>query len=227
MRGLRGLLTKDLLLFKSQGLRLLCALLLMAFFFTISGSINNGYSMIYMATALGIYAANTISYDEAGNGFGYLFALPVSRKVYVREKYLFTMLLTLIGWLAGIIYGTVAALIRGTGEISGKILVENLAESLAALLVIVAIEDIVIAIRMKFEGEKGRLVFPILFFAIFGVCYMASYIVKADTELAERFQRMAAEAGDAGIMAGLVVVSLLVIAVSYVCSMKFIKEKEF
>ena len=223
MRGLRGLLTKDLLLFKSQGLRLLLALLLMAFFITISGSTNNGYTIMYMATALGIYAANTISYDEAGNGFGYLFALPVSRKDYVREKYLFTMLLTLIGWLAGMIYGIVAALIRGTGGISGEMLVENL----IAFLVIVAIEDIVIAIRMKFEGEKGRLVFPIIFFAIFGICYIVSYIVKADTESAERFQRMAAEAGDTGIMAGLVVVSLLVIVASYVCSMKFIKEKEF
>lgn len=223
MRGLRGLLMKDLLLFKSQGLRLLLALLLMAFFFTISGTVDMEYTMLYMSIALGTYAANTISYDEAGNGFGYLFVLPVNRKAYVREKYLFTMLLTLIGGGAGIIYGTVAALIRGTGGINGEMLLENL----VAYIVIVAIEGIVIAIRLKFEGEKGRLVFPVLFFAIFGVCYFVSYLVKADTELATRFYNVINAVGDAGIMAGLTIICMIVLGVSYGCSIKFIKDKEF
>ena len=40
---------------------------------------------------------------------------------------------------------------------------ERLAESSIALMIILAISGIVITIKLKFEGEKGRLVFAIIF----------------------------------------------------------------
>lgn len=39
-------------------------------------------------------AVGTLSYDETDNGLAFLMTLPVDRKTYVREKYLFILICT-------------------------------------------------------------------------------------------------------------------------------------
>lgn len=46
----------------------------------------------YIILVFGLFALNTISYDEMDNGYAFLFTLPISRADYVKEKYVYGIL---------------------------------------------------------------------------------------------------------------------------------------
>ena len=170
-----------------------------------------------------MYKRQTISYDEAEHGYNYLFSLPINRKVYVQEKYIFSFILTVVGWCAGMICAGIAAMIK-PGE---RFNLERLAESLIALMIILAISGIMITIKLKFEGEKGRLVFAIIFLSIFVGCYLIGYLVNASSSVEKRFAQMAKGIEDTQMIFLVIVLSLLVWFISYIYSMRVMKKKEF
>lgn len=223
MKGIGGLLEKDFRLFRYQGGRFFLIIGLIALFFSLSGGMEAGFVTIYVSSVLAIYGGSTISYDEAGHGFEYLFSLPVSRKVYVKEKYIFSLILTVCGWVIGMLCTGITVLVKRE-VYYGK---DMLLESLLSLLVIMAIAGIMIAIRLRFEGEKGRLVFPIVFLAVFAVIYFLIRFVKANPGIEEALGRTLSGIGDTGMMIGILGVSIVVLLISYGYSMKVIKKKEF
>ena len=90
MKGIRGLLEKDFRLFFRQGGNLFFVLAFVALFFILTGKTGATFIAMYIPSVMAIYSGNTISYDENGHGYTYLFALPVNKKIYVREKYIFS-----------------------------------------------------------------------------------------------------------------------------------------
>ena len=96
---MKGLLIKDLRLMKNMGNSLAIILLVavgMSFY-----SSDMSFIVIYLAIIGTSFTSSTISYDEFDNGNAFLFSLPVSRKDYVLEKYLFAILMCGGGWLLG------------------------------------------------------------------------------------------------------------------------------
>ena len=89
MKGIRGLLEKDFRLILRQGGNLFMVLALVAIFFTIMGKTGATFIAVYIPSVMAMYSGNTISYDENGHGYTYLFSLPVNKEMYVREKYIF------------------------------------------------------------------------------------------------------------------------------------------
>jgi len=62
--------------------------------------------MGYLVLIMALFCISSISYDEYDNCYAFLLTLPIDKKVYVREKYLFGFVLSVIGWLVGaVIYG--------------------------------------------------------------------------------------------------------------------------
>lgn len=59
--------------------------------FILTGKTGAAFIAMYIPSVLAIYSGNTISYDENGHGYTYLFSLPVNKKIYVREKYIFPL----------------------------------------------------------------------------------------------------------------------------------------
>ena len=92
MKGIRGLLEKDFRLFFRQGGNLFFVLAFVALFFTLTEKETATFIAIYIPSVIAVYVGNTISYDENNHGYMYLFSLPVNRKVYVREKYIFSFI---------------------------------------------------------------------------------------------------------------------------------------
>lgn len=84
---MKGLLIKDFKLLKGQKQFLAAVLVVTIVFMTTNTSLS--FIISYITVMMGMITLTTISYDEYENGMGYLFTLPVSRKGYVREKYLF------------------------------------------------------------------------------------------------------------------------------------------
>ena len=62
-------------------------------------------TMIAVITALG-----TISYDEYDNCMPFLMTLPVTRKGYALEKYLFTMICSVIFWIISVVIVIITSL---------------------------------------------------------------------------------------------------------------------
>ena len=223
MKGIRGLLEKDFRLFFRQGGNLFLVLVFVALFFILTGKKAAAFIAMYIPSVLAIYSGNTISYDENGHGYTYLFSLPINRKIYVREKYIFSFIMTVCGWGMGVICAGIMVLIK-PGEFFD---VEMLIMELITIFVFQAIAGIVIAIRLRFEGEKGRMVLPIAILIIFAVCYTIGHFLETKLELKESISYMIGETGDFGIAIALIVLSLIVWFASYKYSMRVMKKKEF
>ena len=87
---MKGLLTKDFRILAGQK-RYFTIVILIALIFLCSGQpaqIIVGYCTMFGM----LFTVNTISYDEFDHGYLFLFTLPVTRKDYVLEKYVFMLL---------------------------------------------------------------------------------------------------------------------------------------
>ena len=223
MKGIRGLLEKDFRLIRRQGGNLFMVLALVAIFFTIMGKTGATFIAVYIPSVTAMYSGNTISYDENGHGYTYLFSLPVNKEMYVREKYIFSFIMTVCGWCIGVICAGIAALINREEVLN----LEMLAMEVITFFVVQAVAGIMIAIRLRFEGEKGRIVLPIAILIIFAICYTTGSILKTNLELKESILNVIGGAGDLEIAIALIVLSLLVWYASYKYSMRVMRKKEF
>ena len=104
---------------------------------------------------------------------------------------------------------------------------EMLAMELITIFVFQAIAGITIAIRLRFEGEKGRLVLPIAILIVFAICYVIGSFVMDNLGLKESILYMIEGIGDFEIAIALIVLSLLVWYASYRYSMRVMRKKEF
>ena len=223
MKGIRGLLEKDFRLILRQGGNLFMVLALVAIFFTIMGKTGATFIAVYIPSVMAMYSGNTSSYDENGHGYTYLFSLPVNKEMYVREKYIFSFIMTVCGWCIGVICAGIAALIN----LEEVLNLEMLAMEVITFFVVQAVAGIMIAIRLRFEGEKGRIVLPIAILIIFAICYTTGSILKTNLELKESILNVIGGAGDLEIAIALIVLSLLVWYASYRYSMRVMRKKEF
>ncbi len=151
-----GLMVKDLRLIM-QKKRFFVLLLILAVFMRYQQ--DGMFAVSYLTFLTAILSVSTVSYDEFDNGYAFLLTLPVSRKMYVREKYLFGAVVGAVGWLIGCLI--LCGFLLETGKTSE--LWEYLAPALAILPFALLMLDIMLPIQLKFGAEQGRLV---LFLAI-------------------------------------------------------------
>ena len=215
MKGIRGLLEKDFRLFLRQGGNLFLVLAVVAIFFILTGKMGADFIAVYIPSVMAVYSGNTISYDENDHGYTYLFSLPVNKKIYVREKYILSFIMTVCAGIATLI---------NPEEVLN---LEMLAMELITFFVVQAVAGIMIAIRLRFEGEKGRIVLPIAILIIFAICYTIGSFLKANLELKESILNVIGGRGDLEIAIALIVLSLLVWYASYKYSMRVMRKKEF
>ena len=146
---MKGLFMKDLGLVKGQKQFFGIILIMMMIFMT--AYTNFAFIMAYITIMIGVLTLNTISYDEFENGMGYLFTLPVSRKEYVAEKYLFSIVTTLPGLAAVSVFSFVFSRIR---EIEFSVGEWALSVVISFLLVTVVLA-VIIPLQLKFGADKS------------------------------------------------------------------------
>lgn len=102
---MKGLLIKDYKLLMLQKKTFLL-MLLIAICMNFAMQDNPGFIIGYLTFFAALMANTTLSYDEYGNGIIFLLTLPVTRKTYVRSKYVGNLLLLLTFWLASAVLGS-------------------------------------------------------------------------------------------------------------------------
>ena len=107
---MRGLIEKDLrLLLKRK--QTFIVIVIVEILLGISGS--GVFAIVYFTMLAGIMAAGTLSYDEFDNGLGFLFTLPIDRKMYIREKYLLSTVFCAGAWAISVVLYAVIGTISG------------------------------------------------------------------------------------------------------------------
>lgn len=159
-----GLLTKDLYLVlqRKQGVLMFLAIAVLMSF-SMDGSFTFGYTMFFLM----ILAVGTISYDEFDNGYCFLMTLPITRKLYVAEKYVFCILTALTGWFFSLILCAVVGAIRQVELVSAEMLGSLVAMFPVALILM----SLMVPIQLKYGAEKSRGVL-IVVMALFGMAML-------------------------------------------------------
>lgn len=143
---MKGLLVKDLKLMKMQR----NFFLLFIGLFVVFAIVNEEVAfMIGIVTfGMSMFSLSTISYDEFDNGSAFLFTLPISRKSYVAEKYVFALLLSLGSWAITVLLAIV--LTKSPAS-------ETLVPAAIIFIAMLILQAVMLPLQIKFGGEKGRI----------------------------------------------------------------------
>ncbi len=220
---MKGLLVKDLKLVKNQGKILILLAIAMGAVFGIMDA-NPSFVVSYMTIFFTIFTISTISYDEYDNGFAFLLTLPATRQQYVHEKYLFSLIMMGGAWAGGMAVSILLGLIwRPEGGLA-----ELYETSWIFIILGVVMVSVLVPLKLKFEGEKGRLVIPVVCLGGVLIFFLAyKYIDILPDGFTEKVIDMAKDLGTVGIAVVSVVAAVVIFAVSWLCSLRIMKKREF
>ena len=219
---MKGLLIKDLKLLKVQKnffLLILCIAIGTAIF---ANNTSVSFVIGFLSFVGTLFTLSSISYDEFDNGNAFLFSLPITRKSYVAEKYGFGMILGGSFW----VFGTLIVILK---EIIANKYVSM--DTIIAAFIILPIVFVVLAVMMpfqlKFGGEKGRIAIICALVIVFITGIIITKIANAlQINLSSIFNQIAALNKSILILA-IIVVTFLVLFLSYRISLSIMKKKEF
>ncbi len=163
---MRGLWKKDLELIGMNRSMLAAVVLVMGLMIFAQ---NYQFVMFYAALMGGFQMLGTITYDTANNGMEYLLTLPVTRKQYAAEKYLFGYGFGLALLFFGTVVAIVSALVTGNPFDPAE-----MAFTLeCALLLLGFLLAAFLPIQFKYGSDNGRVimcsVFVVAFLCVFAV----------------------------------------------------------
>ena len=199
---MKGLLVKDfLLMIKSK------KVILFMLFIGIVGGINDiSFATGYILMVLAILSLSTISYDEANHGLKTLFTLPISKSDYVKEKYLFSLIITGIGF----------ALVAILNCFSKSGFMET--------FIIVSTALFLLAISLPFQlkegNEKGRIV---LF--VFGCTFLFAFLNQFIPKFFESIESVLNTLDSIMFSVGLLITSFVLYFISMMISIRVYKNR--
>ena len=201
---MKGLLVKDfLLMIKSK------KFILFMLFIGIVGGINDiSFATGYILMVLAILSLSTISYDEANHGLKTLFTLPISKSDYVKEKYLFSLIITGIGF----------ALVAILNCFSKSGFMET--------FIIVSTDLLLLALSLPFQlkegNEKGRIV---LFVVVFGCTFLFAFLNQFFSEFFESMEETLNALDPTMFSVGLLITSIILYIISMMISIRIYNKK--
>lgn len=163
----------------------------------------------------------SVTMDDQSNGLTFLFSLPIDRRVYVREKYIF---IVLMGVSFSIFATALCLLFRVFAEYKAP-LNEILATALGTLFVMLLFVCFMLPLQLKFGAERARLASFIAIGLFFAAVIVAGLVINFADALPfiQTFLSMSPVAL-AGIGAAFLIVCL---RISYGVSLRIILRREF
>ena len=113
---MKGLLIKDWKLLRNQGGYFSTVFLIVILIMSIGSVSTTGFMISYMTFLFSVFVLSTLSYDSHDNGMAFLMSLPVERKTYVKEKYLFAIFLSSGSWIISILLRMMFFIFQPSGE---------------------------------------------------------------------------------------------------------------
>lgn len=218
---MKGLLIKDWKLLRNQGGYFSTVFFIVILIMCIGSASTTGFMVSYMTFLFSVFVLSTLSYDSHDNGMSFLMSLPVERKTYVKEKYLFAVFLSLGSWITSLLVKMVFFLFRPSGEN----MMEFIYSSPIFLMMALVFLGYSLPIHLKYGSEKGHFItFGILGAAGLGIFSFIRFTDSA--ELIKIFHNIT-DRSPGSIMACLSGFCIIFWALSYRISLKIMEKKEF
>ena len=222
---MKGMLIKDFRLLKNQGKSLLLMLLVVAIFMNFITDVGPAFIVGYITIIFSLFTATTISYDEFDNGYLFLMTLPITRKKYVNEKYVFALLSIACTWVLGTVLGTILLLAQPAVEMNAA---DWLGSCIGYIFAAWICVSIMLPIRLKFDSEKSRYANFIMIAAVFIAAFLVSsvidYLPVSIVEAGKEWFYGLSAGGVLGIAGGITAAAVII---SYLCSRHIMAKKEF
>ncbi len=171
MNTIKGLLLKDLYVFKNFKGNIIFSILMFLFLITVASFQMDCFmaGSILFLIFFGMNSISTFSYDENADSDKYLLSLPITRNEIVFSKYLFVFLNSFLSIAIGILVSLIITLlVRGTvSHIEDSLRICFLAFTCVSFLMCSNIPCI-----YKWGVEKGRMqsvIIPALFIFVLGI----------------------------------------------------------
>ncbi len=171
MKTIKGLLLKDLYVFKNFKGNIIFSIVMFLFLITMASmqiDVFTAGSILFLIF-FGMNSISTFSYDENADSDKYLLSLPITRKEIVKSKYLFIFLNSFLSIVMGILASLIITLL-----IRGK--VNNVADSLRICFLAFTSVSFLMCANVpciyKWGVEKGRMqsvIIPALFIFLIGI----------------------------------------------------------
>ena len=216
---MKGLIYKDLqLMLKSKKISI------SFLFILIYGSVFPQHIMFVLSFITMVFCFlgfNSLSFEEFDNSVPYMITMPITRKQYVREKYWFSILFTTGGWLISTL---ICFLLQ-----SDDVFLLFFIQALAILLSMILFQIVLIPIQIKYGSEMSRIVLFAIMGIILGICAFIARILNSLEVTEELITKMEIIWNNIMKYGGIVgfLIFVLIIIISYKCSIKFFCEKEF
>lgn len=159
-----GLLIKDIKLMKNQTNFFVVLVLLGIAFSSMEGGVN--FIVGFLTFVCSLFTISTISYDEFDNGNAFLFTLPFERADYVKEKYVFGLLVGSVACVAGTVISGVIWVVKNNGIHTQQLLSYGLT-FIVFMIIDMILLSLLLPFQLKFGSERSRIALMITFGAVF------------------------------------------------------------
>lgn len=221
---MKGLLKKDLaIVLCNIKIYLVVALIGIVYSLLTAGpGMPSNFFSVYLIIVLAFAGVGTMSYDDFGGGMGFLMTLPVKRSTYVKEKYIFCFLCILAGWAVSILIGLVVY--------RGQIMQGEEPFAVSALLFAAAagiLVFVMIPLWLRFGSENSRVIIIAVFAGSAAVVLAGLKLISlVFVNMSDIYQWLAGITGGQ-LLAGLAGFLAAEFLISYFCSLRIMRKKEF
>lgn len=216
---MKGLILKDIYSIRiTQKTYVLLFLFLCVFGYLMKspGYVGTMCIVVFATVVLSLFNA-----DQYYHWDTYAAALPLGKRIIVRARYMLIIVMTLgLAVFTAIMTGATAALL-------GMSVSEQVISSVSMCMIIPIFSGIIIPVIYKLGVEKGRVIFMMLFLIPFLVLTLLKDLIRG-TAVEKLLVNLQQNPNGQVIIAGiLLAVSILVLAVSYMISIRIYNNKEF
>lgn len=218
---MKGLIYKDLQIMKSNA-GVMGAAIGIACLMLLATDTNALFVINYVVFMAAVMGMNTLTIDTTGGSMAAVLSLPVERSAYVREKYLFTILLGAGVGLVSMPLGMLVGLKKG-----GVDWMDFFAALPIGLLFLCVMTALMLPLQLQFGGDKARVVIFAVIMAFVLVLYGVNYILKSFGVSAEELAAGILNAHFAVVLAAGAGLALVFLLLSMGISIMIINRKEY
>ncbi len=222
MNTLKGLIVKDLQTIKSYK----STVIYMVIIFVVCAFFNKevtSFLPIFMPLCFEMLGISSFSYDNLAKTDKYILTFPLTKKEIVKARYIYILIITLLGTLLGFVLTVITQGIKTSNMFDKEFLCNIVATIIGSLSAILFLQAFQIPIMYKFGAEKGRIIQMIMIVALMiGISLIVTTLMKFFNISLDNFIVMLKDY----IIAILGVSVIILYTLSFAISCKIYEEKE-
>ncbi len=224
---MKGLLIKDIELTFINKQMLVILFIIGGILLLFGNEENRIMAIAYVSVMCGVMSITSLSYDEYDHSNAFLLTMPISRKIYTVEKYIFMYGALLVGWIVSVGAGLAVSLYAQNEIVWG----EWWGSCLGVFFMLSIVLAIMFPILLKFGADRSRMVMMGFFVVIIlAVSFGKKAMELLNIDIAKIINisnKFIMEVNILVLLITAIVILGIAIAISMAASMRIMKKKQF